>query len=99
MQLGKPQLDQGPSATGNCASNLGVALMLLTPGEKLDSSPTFLLSGLRGIAAWIFSFFRVPGQRSHLGGDRAIVAFWTLAPTWPERFFASDLIVPRSLNY
>ena len=51
---------EGLAAAFNWGSNLLVSLTFLTLLEVIGSARTFWLYGLFAIAAWIFSYFRVP---------------------------------------
>jgi sugar porter (SP) family MFS transporter len=51
---------EGLAAAFNWGSNLLVSLTFLTLLETIGSARTFWLYGLFAIAAWIFSYFRVP---------------------------------------
>lgn len=51
---------EGLAATFNWGSNLLVTLTFLTLLETLGASRTFWLYGACAIAAWIFSYYRVP---------------------------------------
>ncbi|HSV23441.1 MAG TPA: sugar porter family MFS transporter [Xanthobacteraceae bacterium] len=65
---------EGLAAAFNWGSNLLVSLTFLTLLEMIGSARTFWLYGLFAIAAWIFSYFRVPETKGRTLEE--IEEFW-----------------------
>lgn len=65
---------EGLAAGFNWGSNLLVSLTFLTLLEMIGSARTFWLYGLFAIAAWIFSYFRVPETKGRTLEE--IEEFW-----------------------
>ncbi len=65
---------EGLAAAFNWGSNLLVSLTFLTLLEVIGSARTFWLYGLFAIAAWIFSYFRVPETKGRTLEE--IEEFW-----------------------
>ena len=65
---------EGLAAAFNWGSNLLVSLTFLTLLQMIGSARTFWLYGLFAIAAWIFSYFRVPETKGRTLEE--IEEFW-----------------------
>ncbi len=65
---------EGLAAAFNWGSNLLVSLTFLTLLEVIGSARTFWLYGVFAIAAWIFSYFRVPETKGRTLEE--IEEFW-----------------------
>ena len=65
---------EGLAATFNWGSNLLVTLTFLTLVQALGASRTFWLYGLFAIAAWLFSYYRVPETKGRTLEE--IEEFW-----------------------
>jgi sugar porter (SP) family MFS transporter len=70
---------EGLSAAFNWGSNLLVSLTFLTLVEELGASRTFWLYGMLAVAAWIFSYYRVPETKGRTLEE--IESFWRAAAT------------------
>jgi SP family galactose:H+ symporter-like MFS transporter len=69
---------EGLAAAFNWGSNLLVSVTFLTLVQALGASRTFWLYGLLAVAAWIFSYYRVPETRGRTLEE--IETFWRAAP-------------------
>jgi SP family galactose:H+ symporter-like MFS transporter len=65
---------EGLAATFNWGSNLVVTLTFLTLVQRIGPSLTFRLYGLFAVAAWIFSYYRVPETKGRTLEE--IEKFW-----------------------
>jgi MFS transporter, SP family, galactose:H+ symporter len=65
---------EGVSAAFNWGANLVVSLTFLTLVQELGASSTFWLYGVLAVAAWIFSYYRVPETKGRT--LEQIEAFW-----------------------
>ena len=65
---------QGLAAAVNWGSNLLVSLTFLTLLQMIGAASTFWLYGLFAVAAWIFSYFRVPETKGRTLEE--IEKFW-----------------------
>jgi sugar porter (SP) family MFS transporter len=72
---------EGLSAAFNWGSNLVVSLTFLTLVQELGASRTFLLYGVLAVAAWIFSYYRVPETRRRTLEE--IELFWRVTSGSP----------------
>jgi len=72
---------EGLAATFNWGSNLVVTLTFLTLVQRIGASKTFLLYALFAMAAWFFSFRRVPETKGRTLEE--IERFWRHAPSRP----------------
>ena len=72
---------EGLVATFNWGSNLVVTLTFLTLDQRIGASKTFLLYALFAMAAWFFSFRRVPETKGRTLEE--IERFWRHAPSRP----------------
>ncbi len=69
---------EGLAAAFNWGSNLVVSLTFLTLVQELGATRTFWLYGVLAVAAWIFSYYRVPETKGRTLEE--IEAFWHVAP-------------------
>ena len=65
---------EGLAAAFNWGSNLLVSLTFLTLLQMIGAANTFWLYGLFAVAAWIFSYFRVPETKGRTLEE--IEKFW-----------------------
>jgi SP family galactose:H+ symporter-like MFS transporter len=65
---------EGLAAAFNWGSNLLVSLTFLTLLQMIGAASTFWLYGLFAVAAWIFSYFRVPETKGRTLEE--IEEFW-----------------------